>query len=274
MKLSKQDADLFFELMWTLQYFINQKLRILSIIKTLEDYIACSTEEKLKVRQALYEQPELIDTFIDGNPRQFSEEKLEIVKAWKQFIAGDFYIERMLKKYTIFISSDNNVYAVLALHDAFENMLYKGQLPVLVKAVLLPFKGKIVYDGLLQGYNIFFGSGISGDLKEIYMAAKQNGRIIESLESPGTQPATCKARKALKDWKPEFEKLVTRAKKLRGGGGQPAIYSPAFSLVKASLELGQLAVSDSEDVTRLWTCLEKVERALRKVETTLYRSER
>ena len=68
MKLSKQDADLFFELMWTLQYFINQKLRLLSTIKTLEEYIACSTEEKIKVRQALYEQPELIDTFIDENP--------------------------------------------------------------------------------------------------------------------------------------------------------------------------------------------------------------
>ena len=150
MKLSKQDADLFFELMWALQYFVNQKLRLLSTIKTLEEYIACSTEEKMKVRQALYEQPELIDAFIDENPRQFSEDKLEVLKRWKQYIAGDFYIERMLKKYTIFISSDNSVYAVLALHDAFEDMLYKGQLPVLVKAVLLPFKGKIVYDGLYK----------------------------------------------------------------------------------------------------------------------------
>ncbi len=79
-------------------------------------------------------------------------------------------------------------------------------------------------------------------------------------------------KEALKDWNPEFEELVTRAKKLRGGGGQPTIYSPAFSLVKTSLELGQAAVSDPDDVDQLWRCLEKVEWALRKVETTLYRS--
>lgn len=272
MKLSQEDVSLFFELMWALQYFVNQKYKILPKIKTLESYTTCVTGDKLKVRQTLYEHPELIDAFLEENPQQFSEEKLRIVETWKQYIAGEFYIERMLKKYTVFISSDDTVYAVMALNDAFDEMFDKRRLPVLVKAVLLPFKGQIIYDGLLQSYNVFFGGGISGDLKEIYMMAKQNGRIIESLETPGTQANNVKTSKTLKDWRPEFDELVTRAKKLRGGGGQPAIYSPAFSLVKATLELGQIAVSDADDVEQLWKCFDKIERALRKVETTLYRS--
>jgi hypothetical protein len=271
MKLSRQDADLFFELMWALQYFVNQKYQILPTITTLKDYSSCSAEDKMKVRQRLYEHPEVIDAFIQENPEQFSEAELDIIGKWKQFIADDFYIERMLKKYTIFISSDNTVYGVIALHDAFDEIFFRSQLPTIVKGVLLPFKGRIIYDGLLQSYNVFFGSGFSGDLKEIYLTAKLRGEIVESLEAPKTQEVILKPSKAHPDWAPTLDELVAKARNLRGAKGQPAIYSPAFSLIKASLELGQLAVLDPNDVDQLWKCLKKAEQALRKVENTLYR---
>ena len=272
MKLSRQEADLFFELMWALQYFVKEKLQLLPQVKTQAAYLNCSTEEKLQVRNALYNHVHLIDGFIKENPPRFSAEKLNIIATWKQFVADDFYLERLLKKYAVFIASDNKVFGVWALYDDFEDIFYKGDLPYLVKAVLLPFKGKIVYDGLLQGYNIYFGRGISTDLKETYMAAKQAGRIIESLD-PKPKKAK-KSAKPVRDWRPELEELVARAKKLRGGSGQPPIHSPAFKLVRASLELALVAVDDPNDLARLWKSLEKVERACGSVETTLFRAER
>lgn len=271
MKLSQQDAELFFELMWALQYFTNQKLQIVSNVRILDEYIKCSREEKMKVRQAMYENINLIDSFIKENPQKFSDDKLSIIAKWKHFVAGEFYIERLLKKYAIFISNDR-VYAVLALYDAFDEMYHRSRLPVLVKAVLLPFKGKIIYDGLLQGYNVFFGRGISTELKETYLAAKQNAQIIESLDLDTKKIKIQKPTKPLKDWRPELNELVEKAKKLRGGSGQPPIYSPAFSLIKASLALAQSAVSNADDIDYLFKCLEKVERAVRNVENTLYRS--
>jgi len=39
MKLSAEDAELYFELMWALQYYVNQKLHIVSKVKTVEEYI-------------------------------------------------------------------------------------------------------------------------------------------------------------------------------------------------------------------------------------------
>ena len=48
MKLSEQDAKLFFDLMWALQYFVNQKLKILTGVKSLNDYAGCPTEKNLK----------------------------------------------------------------------------------------------------------------------------------------------------------------------------------------------------------------------------------
>jgi Domain of unknown function (DUF6398) len=54
-------------------------------------------------------------------------------------------------------------------------------LPVLIEAVLLPFKGKIVYDGLMTGYRISFGSGIRRLLNESFKAAKARHGIVTAL---------------------------------------------------------------------------------------------
>ena len=181
MKLSENDAKLFFDLMWALQYFVNQKLNILTNIKSIDAYAKCPPEEKIEVRQALYSDTKLIDAFVQQNPQNFSEENLSIISSWKNVIEGDFYIERFLKKYAIFIEN-SEVYGVLGLHQGFDELVHRTRLPHYVHAVLLPFKGQIVYDGLFQSYNIHFGGGIKRQLKESYMRAKQNNRIIESLD--------------------------------------------------------------------------------------------
>ena len=273
MKVSAEEAELFFNLLWPLQFFVNQRLQLYPDIETLDDFKAAPIESRLQIRDAVYENAELIGAFIQENPNHLSAEHLAMVAEWKQFVAGEFYIERLLKKYAVFIGSDNKVYAVLGLHDAFDDMFHPRELPRYVKAVLLPFQGKIVYDGLLQGYNVFFGRGISSGLKETYMAAKQNDRIIETL---APQPAKAKAkakRKAAKDWRAEIEELAAKAKPLRAGADQPAVVRPAFSLVKASVELAQLAVSTPDDTDSLWKALRKINRAAGQLNTTLYRTD-
>lgn len=271
MKLSDQDADLFFELMWPLQCFVNKRLQVLPHIETPEAYRRISMEEKLRVREALYANGHLIEAFVQENPYHLPDENLEIVARWTQFVADQFYIERLLKKYAIFISSDNRVYGVLALYDPFQDMFSPKQLPVLVKAVLVPFKDRIVYDGLLQRYRIFFGSGIRSELREVYLAAKQNGRIIESLE-PDWKPATQKPGKPAKDWRPELEELLAHAQRLQGGFDQPAVIGPVFKLVRISVQLAYEAVHNPDDLDALWRRLRKASRAVENVEATLRRS--
>ncbi len=274
MRISNQDADLFFELTWSLQFFVNQKLKILPDIKDLQAYIDCDFKEKMQVRNALYENIDLIDEFTKENPDNFSEDKLAIITQWKNFLAGTFYIERFLKKHAIFIShKDNNVYAVLALYSPFEEMIDSRSLPTLVKTVLLPFKGKIVYDGLFEPYKLIFGRGISSDLKEIYMAAKQNKRIIYSFSTNLQSSETNEYQGSIKELYPEIEEIVAKAKKLRAKSNLPAIISPTFSLARASLEFTQTVASNPDNLDLLWKTLKKVERALSKVENTLNRSE-
>jgi hypothetical protein len=247
------------------------KLRILHDISTIDEFQKLPSSEKLSVRDALYDNAELIDSYLQENPQELSDGELEIARSWKRFIRGEFFIERLLNKYAIFIGHEK-VYGVLALCDTFEEILPYVRLPYFTKAVLLPFKGKIIYDGLLQGYSVSFGREIRAELKETYMVAKQNGRIIESLDSRKQAERTARTKKRENDLRPIIDEILQQSKKLRASSGSPAIHSPSFSLAKASIEFTKLAVDDPK-YDELWRALKKIERAVRKVETTLHRTE-
>jgi len=272
MKLTTQDATLFFKLMWSLQNYVNLKMAIIPDVMSVDEYERLSSSEKIDVRDALYDNIELIDSYVKKNPQDYSQEELEIVKSWQKYRRGDYFIERFLKKYAIFIGGEK-VYGVLALYESIEDVLPYVRLPYYAKGVLLPFKSKIVYDGLLQGYAVSFGGGIRANLKETYLAAKQNGKIIESFEPQKQSEKAGRKKKPSKDWLPMLEEISQQAKKLHSSSGSPAIHSPAFSMAKTSIDFAKLAVENPDDIDELWKELKKVERAMKKVDTVLYRAE-
>ena len=272
MKLSHEETKLFYELMWHLQRYVNERLKIVMKGSSFDEYSVLPMEEKLKVRDAVYVNPGLMDEYISANPDQLNAEKLMIIKEWKGFIKGDFYIERHLKSHTIFIG-DTNVYGVLGLMEGFDQIFPKGYLPVYTKTVLLPFKGKIIYDGLMQNYNILLGGGIKWDLNETYMRAKQNEKIICSLGKAGPEQGSKEKQKVVKqiDWSKELEQLTIVSKKLKAISGQPILHAPIFNLVRNSIELANKAVLNlPDDVEKE---LRKVKRAVSRIEDILYRSE-
>ena len=272
MKLSTDDAALYYKLTWPLHFYVNQRLKILPRVSTLEAYVECDYEDKLKVRNALYEHVELIDAFLNENPAQFTSDEITLVRDWKNFVAGDFYIERFLSRGAILIYSHEppQVYLVLGLMESIEEMLGGYYpLPLMIKTVLLPFKGHIIYDGLLQSYNVFFGSGIKGDLKETYLTAKQNRRIIQVLaQSPTSDRAR---RKPAREWGPELEELVKAVGRLKGD--KTPILSETFTLLKAGAAMARAAADDPDDLETLWKFYKRVSRAERQLEAALYRAE-
>ena len=271
MKLSQKDADLFFKLMWGLQFYVNQQRHVLPEIKSVEEYAALSMSDKIEVRDALWEHPDLIDAYLAQNPDGLSVEEVELVGKWKRFVAGTFQIFRFLKKHTIFIGEGSQVYAVLGLYDGLEDVFYGRRPPIMIQAVLLPFKGRIVYDGVFRGYNIVFGGGIRSRLNEEYMAAKQNGRIITTLEPELAKSAKAKRPpKPSKDWGPLVEQIAAASEQMRGG---PVVQSAAFGLLRASARLAQAAVQRPDDLDELWHLEQQARRALSRLQTVLNRAE-
>ena len=167
MRISPEDADLFFKLMPALQTFANQKLQLIQNLNDIKQYQTISNQDRVNLRNAFYEKPYIIDEFVQKNPYDFTPDELTIVSGWKNFIAGDFFIQSVTKKYAIFIGH-NKVYGVLALIEPFQAVLGGMPFPAYVKTVLLPFKRKIIYDGLIEGYNLFIGSGMSASFRNTY----------------------------------------------------------------------------------------------------------
>jgi Domain of unknown function (DUF6398) len=189
MRLDPHDLPLFYTLHKALMFFVNQRLDVIGKPLDSPDQVGkLPPEDRIKLRDALLANMDLIDAFACENPLKLPEEELEIVRSWKHLVAGQFYVYRSLRKYTIFLTTREPVvaYGVLSLMDSFEDLI-GPQLPYLCKAVLLPYKGQILYDGLLSGYNITFGSGVRRSLKDSYNDAKKRQGIITSLPPPAAE---------------------------------------------------------------------------------------
>jgi hypothetical protein len=126
----------------------------------------------------------------------------------------------------VFLSSTEPVdaYGVLALADPFE-VVMGPYLPRMFETTLLPFKGRIVYDSLLRGYNVFFGPGVKRRLNEDYKEAKARGAIITTLPPPAPSPRPVAAKAAAK-----------KPAKARGGSPAREAHDRIVALIDAFCE--------------------------------------
>ncbi len=231
MTLPPADGKLFFELMWKLQYYVNQQRVIHKNISSLEEYASLPTEKKLKARDELWKDVNLIEAYVRKNPDTLSVDELQIIHKWKNFIKGSFFILRHLKKGSIFIGNDNQVYVVQGIQDPLDEVIPSYALPQMVEAVLLPFNGQIIYDGLLSGYRVHFGGGIRSDINHTYTVAKHKNRVISTLEPDLLPPVEVKPRKNIL---PQLKEIFATMNKLKGTS---ALQTSALALARASLEL-------------------------------------
>lgn len=182
MNLTKKEYKQFLRIHPRLMYYVAEKELLMPKGISFTEYMDLDVAEKVPSRDRIYERPEYMDEFIQENPYGFSKDDLDIVKGFKAFKRGQFWVVKFLKNYTIFLDEDY-AYGVLALGDPFYSF-WGDNLPVMVNTVLLPFKGKLVYDGIMMGRNIFFGKGIRSSVKLKYDEAKTKYGIITSLPIP------------------------------------------------------------------------------------------
>jgi len=184
MQMEKKDTDLFYKLYKPLLVYSNKKGKISNDINKIEDIEASKIGMNIihKVRDYIYDHSEIIDSFVQENPENFSGEELTIIKSWKNFVRKEFYIFEYFDGHAAFFDSSKGgkIYDVFSLYSPFENVV-KCPLPCLVAAVLMPFKGKIIYDGLIVPYNISFGPTIRMDLNGAYNREKSQFGMVTSL---------------------------------------------------------------------------------------------
>ena len=179
-KLDPNDAKLFYELWIPLLDYVNQMHRVNPRLGHMTTPAGLDTDEVRIVSDFLWKHPEIIDQYLRAV--EMPLEHREIVESWKRFVLGEFILERHLKRGSVFISKDDaQVYSVCGIYSTWEEMLPYAPTPIYLRATLIPFKDKIIYDSIFACYPIVFGISATNDFKEIYLNAKQNKKIHFSL---------------------------------------------------------------------------------------------
>lgn len=279
MNLPPADIDLFYKLHGSLLAYANRELKILPAGIAPDQVRKQPIQQVAKLRDACYEKLAVLGAYLATNPVRLPAEELLIIASWQHRITGQFYIMRHLKAYTIFMSikTPEHLHGVLGLIDPLAVVMGGAPLPMMVDATLLPFRDRIIYDGIISPYRIFFGPGIRGNVNATYNRLKEREGIIEGLVGPDGQPQirTSLARKApgkpIPDWRPAVDEIAAQAEKLRQS--ETRLQGAAFGLLRATAALAQATLqaqgAEEEAVKRI----KAVRTAVTKVEKLLYEEE-
>jgi hypothetical protein len=135
-------------------------------------------QQALPIRDALWADDGLRHAWIDANPDNMPSADLALVRSWDHRMAGSFIVFKHYAGHTVFLHEGQG-YAVLGLTDPLRDML--PVVPHFVEAVLVPYEGRITYDGLIAGFPISFGAGIRRNLADEFRRIQERGELHHSL---------------------------------------------------------------------------------------------
>lgn len=130
----------------------------------------------INVAENIWWDVSIIDEYLSLR-KDMTDEEREIISGWKRVIHAPFAIERHLRGGSVFISlEDSRVYLVKGITSSYQEVFGNRPMPVIATASLLPFKGIIITDGLLQVLDVIVGPNYTSGFKDVYMTAKQEKR--------------------------------------------------------------------------------------------------
>jgi hypothetical protein len=191
MNFPQRDADRFFEILMPMLEWMKRRRDVKAELKKLKAELSPNYIEDQSALTILWKRPELIDEYLQKNAGTLSREEKDTLSAWrKEHINGPFIIERFLTTGTVFISAANGqVYLVSGITSHIEESLSKDDLPCMVQTALIPYKGRIVYDSAMRAIpNLLGGGAGKQELKEIFMTARRQNRIVKTLPTTIPKP--------------------------------------------------------------------------------------
>jgi hypothetical protein len=179
MNLSDTDVKRFYNIWFNLLDYTNEKYKVAPNIKNLAQSQNINPQDTLPIRNKLWNHNEILNEIYINNPFGFSSTDLAVVKSWTNRVSDKFILMKHLKKYSVMMGK--KIYGIIGLVSPLNEMFPEYILPTFVETVLIPFEGKIIYDGLTNGYNIRFGSGSKRGFNEEYRNLKTKYGIITSM---------------------------------------------------------------------------------------------
>ncbi len=210
MILKPDETEQFYRIWFPLLKFVNAQRNFILDFPHEPDPDSLDPNDAMTIRNALWADDSLLEQFLAENPAGLPPEYLALAATWKYRVSGEFFVLKHLKRYSVFLGTEApcRAYGVLGLRSPIADVL-GPRLPILVDAVLLPFRERIIYDSLMASYNIFFGGGARRSLKISLRDVEEREGITTSLVPRAEPPSGVEARKAAR---------TRNAKVLRGFG--------------------------------------------------------
>ena len=183
MILTNDEAIYYYKLWIPLLDYVNRTKRLIPYLYGMTSPQGLPLSDVNVITSALWENPHIIENYINDNSNSFSSDDLSILKSWmNNNIHDKFIVDRHLKKGSVLISMQTEeVYIVKGIYSSWKEMLDKFPMPQIVEATLIPFKDTIIHDGIVIPYGITLGKNVSEHSKTIYMNAKNNNSIHYSF---------------------------------------------------------------------------------------------
>lgn len=235
MHLSSNEVERFYNIWFPLLHYVNQHRELVPSFPQQWRDANVHPEVAMPLREALWEDDSLREAFMAENPTNLSQDDLALVDSWQHRVSSEFFIFRYLKKHTVFISGESPArgYGVLGLTSPIED-IFGPRLPILVKAVLLPFEDRITYDSLLSSYPVSFGGGYRSSLKDTYRDIQERSGIITALlpggEGDDLERAQASNKKVLTAFQKALGKSGLSPKKMQEHKGNLADFANDFLL--------------------------------------------
>ena len=184
-KLSSEDTDLFFRINMGLMGHVaktENKVMVLDSPNDMREFQEFTTD----MREICWKQPETYITEYLRINEELGEREHAILEDWlKKYIMGDFFIMDFKPAYTVVMHVDyeskkGTLYGIKGLTDSLAHVV-KRQKPIAAKMILLPFEGKIVYDGILNYLKSDFSEHEVESLTDIYNSILEDEGVVMEL---------------------------------------------------------------------------------------------
>lgn len=165
--LSQKDAKLFYKIYFGLLEFTNDKYKIKNNMKIYNKLGINPYELKDIIEKFWGNKNVIVQEFCIANPYKFNKEELNIASEFKKGFRDLVIIARYEKEYTAVVTKDKT-YMIKGLNDNIDNIISYQNLPQPVITSIIPFKGVLVYDGLLMEFGIQMDNNFDKIIEEEY----------------------------------------------------------------------------------------------------------
>jgi hypothetical protein len=135
-----------------------------------------------KLRDAWCNDTTIIDNFIASDKHTLEQEHKDIVLGFKKHVKGKFVCMKYFPEYAVLnpVEEPGIFYGVKGLSEDFEEMIRISP-PYVLETVLFPYKGAIIWDGLVATYNVPINRVIAKNIIEEAKQARRHNLITTTM---------------------------------------------------------------------------------------------